>query len=252
MYKNLANTLFLAKAVISMPTCHSSNDTAQQLAQKADTVEGTVVICESQTAGKGQRGNTWEAEAGENLTLSVILRPRFLKVRHQFYLNMIASLAVRDCLQHFYALADYKVKWPNDVMCDQKKIAGILIENTINAHQLETAVMGIGLNVNQTSFKAPKATSLKMKCQTDTATEAVFERLIHALEYHYMRLKASKLTEIKADYLKFLFGYGELRKYITEFRFEGKIEDVTDEGRLVVSGPQGRKTYDLKEITFVY
>lgn len=252
MYKNLANTLFLAKSVISMPTCHSSNDSAQALAQKADTVEGTVVICEEQTAGKGQRGNTWEAGAGENLTLSVILKPRFVQIKHQFYLNMIVSLAVKDTIEHFYNEADYKVKWPNDVLCDQRKIAGILIENTINAHSLETAVVGVGLNVNQSAFKAPKATSLKVKKQQDTPLQQVFEKLMHSLENQYLKLKAGKMTEIKADYLKHLFGYGELRKYIGEFRFEGKIEDVTDEGRLIISGPHGRQSYDLKEISFIY
>jgi len=242
----------MAKQVISLPTCHSSNDTARQLSQKADTVEGTVVICHAQTGGKGQRGNTWEAGAGKNLTLSVILRPKFLNVKQQFYLNMIASLAVKEVVNHFSPDSDVRVKWPNDVLCNQKKISGILIENSINRHALETAVVGLGLNVNQKEFAAPKATSLALETRSEIELTLVYEQLMRTLENQYLRLKAGRFAEVKADYLKHLFGFGEVRKYIGEFRFEGVIEDVTDEGRLVIRGPQGRKSFDLKEIEFVY
>lgn len=235
-----------------MPSCHSTNDTARQLAQKADTVEGTVVICDEQTHGKGQRGNTWEAEAGSNLTLSIILRPTFLEVKRQFYLNMIASLAVKEMLDQLGAGAELRVKWPNDVLCHQKKISGILIENTLNRHLIDSSVMGFGINVNQTRFQAPKATSMALLAGKNYELGRVFEQLIIALEGQYMRLKAGRFAEVKADYLHCLFGFLEPRKYISEYRFEGKIEDVTDEGRLMIRGPQGKKAYDLKEITFVY
>ena len=235
-----------------MPSCHSTNDKAQQLAQKTETAEGTVVICTGQTHGKGQRGNTWEAEAGSNLTLSVILRPTFLEVKRQFYLNMVASLAVKEMLNQLGASADLRVKWPNDVLCGQKKISGILIENTLNQHLIDTSVIGFGVNVNQTGFRAPKATSMRLLSGRVYELDEVYEQLMVALEGQYMRLKAGRFSEVKADYLHGLFGYMEPKKYISEYQFEGKIEDVTDEGRLLIRGPQGRKAYDLKEITFVY
>ena len=252
MYKILAHTLFIAKQVISLPTCHSSNDTARQLAHKADTLEGAVVICQDQTGGKGQRGNTWEAVGGKNLTLSVILRPRFLNVKQQFYLNMIASLAVKEAINSFAPAVDLRVKWPNDVLLNQKKISGILIENSINGHALETAVIGIGINVNQTDFSAPKATSMALATGSESDLNQVYGQLLANLENQYLRLKAGRFAEIKADYLKHLFGFGENRRYLAEYRFEGEIEDVTYEGRLVIRGPQGRQTYDLKEIEFIY
>ena len=235
-----------------MPTCHSSNDMAQQLAQKPDTAEGTVIICEEQSKGKGQRGNTWEAMAGKNLTLSVILKPKFLKIKEQFALNMVSSLAVSDTVSHFLPEAVVKVKWPNDVLVSDQKIAGILIENAINGQSIDSAIIGIGLNVNQTGFQAPRATSLSKLAGEELDLAAVFEKLMRSLEQFYMMLKAGRVAELKASYLANLFGYREQRKFLAEYRFEGRIEDVTDQGFLVVSGPHGRKNYDLKEIEFLY
>lgn len=252
MYKNLANTLFLAKQVISMPSCHSTNEVARQMAQKADTLEGTVVICDNQTQGRGQRGNGWEAKPGENLTLSVVLRPGFLQVQDQFFLNIMTSLAVRQTVQHFLPAAAVKVKWPNDVLVDNRKIAGTLIENGINRNRIEYVVVGIGLNVNQAGFDAPRATSFYKESGDKLNQQSVFEHLMAALESCYLRLKATRLTEVKAEYLQYLFGYRQKRNYRTEYRFEGVIEDVTSSGHLVVSDKKGRSEYDLKEIEFIY
>lgn len=252
MYKILAKTLFLAKRVISMPTCHSSNDTAQLLAQKPDTAEGTVIICEEQSKGKGQRGNTWESTAGKNLTLSVILQPKFLKIKDQFSLNMVSSLAVGATVSHYVPAATVKVKWPNDVLVNDKKIAGILIENSLAGQSIESAIVGIGLNVNQASFQAPRATSLRLQAGVDLELNQVFETLMCQLEKYYLMLKGGRQAEVKTEYLTHLYGYQETRKFLTEYRFEGRIEDVTDSGLLVVRGPHGRQQYDLKEITFLY
>jgi BirA family biotin operon repressor/biotin-[acetyl-CoA-carboxylase] ligase len=252
LYKNLANTLFLAKQVISMPTCHSTNEVARQMAQKADTLEGAVVICDNQTQGRGQRGNGWEAKPGENLTLSVILRPGFLKIQDQFFLNILTSLAVRQTVQHFLPGAAVKVKWPNDVLVDNRKIAGILIENGINRNRIEYVVVGIGLNVNQDGFDAIRATSLFKESGEKLNQQDVFEHLIAGLEAYYLKLKATRLAEIKAEYLQYLFGYRQKRNYRAEYRFEGVIEDVTASGYLVVSDKKGRNEYDLKEIEFIY
>lgn len=252
MYKNLANTLFLAKQVIYMPTCHSTNQVAREMAQKPDTLEGTVIICGDQTKGRGQRGNSWEGQPGENLTFSIILRPGFLKIQEQFFLNMITSLAVRDAVVHFLPARDVKVKWPNDVLIDHRKTSGILIENGINRNRIEYTVVGIGLNVNQAAFKTPRATSLQIESGRDFDKQAVFECLIGALEYYYLKLKNGRLREVKSEYLQYLFGFRQKRNYVTEYRFEGVIEDVTDTGFLVVADKRGRNQYDLKEIEFVY
>lgn len=252
MYKNLANTLFLAKQVISMPTCHSTNEVAREMAQKPDTPEGIVIICQNQTKGRGQRGNSWESESGKNLTLSIVLRPGFLKIQEQFFLNIIVSLAVRDVVTHFLPEADAKVKWPNDVLTGNRKTAGILIENGINRNRIEYTVVGIGLNINQDDFENPRATSLRIESGVTFDTENVFEQLIRSLEHYYLKLKSGRLKEVKSEYLQYLFGFRQKRNYLAEYRFEGIIEDVTDSGFLIVSDKRGRKSYDLKEIEFIY
>ncbi len=235
-----------------MPTCHSTNGVAREMAQKPDTREGTVIICQDQSKGRGQRGNSWEAEAGKNLTFSIILRPRFLRIQEQFFLNMIASLAVREAVFHFLPQSDVKVKWPNDVLTGNRKTAGILIENGINRNAIEYTVVGIGLNVNQVSFTAPRATSLQLESGGSFDQQEVFERLISSLEHYYLKIKSGRLAEVKSEYLQYLFGFRQQRSYLAEYRFDGVIEDVTDTGFLVVSDKRGRNQYDLKEIEFIY
>lgn len=235
-----------------MPTCHSTNEVAREMAQKPDTLEGTVIICQDQTKGRGQRGNSWETEPGKNLTFSIILRPRFLKIQEQFFLNMITSLSVRETVAHFLPQSDVKVKWPNDVLINNRKTAGILIENGINRNTMDYTVVGIGLNVNQVGFSAPRATSLQVESGQVFDQQSVFERLMSSLEHYYLKVKSGRLMEVKSEYLQHLFGFRQKRSYLTEYRFEGVIEDVTDAGLLVVEDKRGRNQYDLKEIEFIY
>jgi BirA family biotin operon repressor/biotin-[acetyl-CoA-carboxylase] ligase len=114
MYKILANTIFLGKDVLFLPECHSTNDIALQRIRQGNAKEGSIIICEHQTQGKGQRGNTWEAEKGSNLTFSLVLQPDFLDLSEQFYLNMMVSNAIRRLLHDY--VPSLKVKWPNDLV----------------------------------------------------------------------------------------------------------------------------------------
>ena len=235
-----------------MPTCHSTNEVAREMAKKPDTQEGLVIVCHDQTRGRGQRGNRWESEPGVNLTFSIILKPGFLRIQDQFFLNIITSLAVRDTVAHFLPEGDVKVKWPNDVLVGSAKVAGILIENSINRNRIEHAIVGIGLNVNQMKFRTERATSIAGESGNTLELTAVFEKLISTLEYYLLRLRADRYVEVKAVYLQHLFGYRKKRYYKSEFRFEGMIEDITASGHLVVVDKNGRNEYDLKEIEFIY
>ena len=158
MYKHLAKTVFVGKSVIYLPTCHSTNQIAEELLTKPDIASGTIVITDNQTSGRGQRGNTWQADPGSNLTFTVISTPEFLPISRQFDLNIVASLAVRATVTEF--VPDVHVKWPNDVLVGTGKIAGILIQNFITGSKIRHTLIGIGLNVNQVQFDLPQATSL--------------------------------------------------------------------------------------------
>lgn len=242
----------MGKVVEYMPSCHSTNDSARELLLKPDTVEGTVVITDHQTAGRGQRGNTWFSAEGQNLTMSVIFKPTFLEVSKQFYLNMISSLAVKRLLS---GLADEfiaQVKWPNDVLLNSRKICGILIENTIKRNYLENSIIGVGLNVNQSSFGLERATSLSKVTGNTYALQEVMEDLIGNFEALYLKLKSGRHTELKEEYLQNLIGFNQWRQYRAEYQFEGEIVDVLDSGKLKVRTSQGDKLFDFKEIEFIW
>ena len=111
-----------------MPECHSTNSLLLDLTRKISQPEGTIVITKQQSRGRGQHGNSWESEPGKNLTLSLLLKPNFLAVKQQFYLTMAFSLGVCDFLTE-RSIGNVKIKWPNDILVNERKVAGILIEN---------------------------------------------------------------------------------------------------------------------------
>lgn len=252
LYKILAKTLFLGKEVIYMPSCHSTNDIALQMLKKPDTREGMVVITDHQTAGRGQRGNDWVSDPKANLILSVILKPNFLQASDQFYLNIIASLAVSRMIESAVNQNLTKVKWPNDVLLNEKKVTGILIENTLQRNLIQWSVVGMGINVNQRDLGIGKATSLYEVTNRISQLPVLFEMLIESLEYYYLKLKSGKKEELKGEYLQNLFGFQQFRKYRTEYFFDGKIIDVTEAGRLVMETTNGVQSFDFKEVEFMY
>lgn len=251
MYKIPAKTLFMGHSVVFMPECHSTNDEALKLYQKLNgTAEGTVVITQNQLAGRGQRGNRWLSAPGQNLTFSVILKPHFLSVSDQFLLNMAVSVALYDYLSAALPAA-VKIKWPNDLLADEEKIAGILVENVLTGQQINCAVCGIGLNVNQLEWPL-KATSMRHHLGKVLSLQEVFEQLMECLEPRYLMLRSSAEREpLREKYLEVLYRRGERHTYRsgpTEFR--GTITGIDATGHLVVDTDQGIQAFDLKEISY--
>lgn len=251
MYKILANSLFLGKKLIYMPSCHSTNDIALEMARKSDITEGTVIITDEQLNGRGQRGNEWVTAAGRNITMSIVLKPNFIQASSQFFLNMAISLAVHATIKQYLESSESFIKWPNDILVNRKKIAGILIENVLSGRSLEYSIVGIGLNVNQTRFNGISATSIKNELNSEAQLPEVYQRLVENIEAYYLKLKANRLIEIKEEYLSSLFGYKTKLKYRSEFEFEGIIEDVADSGLISVSVEGNVKVFDFKEIEFI-
>ena len=251
MYKILAKPLFLGKQLIYMPTCHSTNDIAIDLLEKPDTHEGCIVITDNQTAGKGQRGKVWISAPGLNLTYSIILKPTSLLIRDQFIFNMAVSLSIVDVLNRMLTNARVNIKWPNDIYVDEKKIGGILIENTLEPPFMKTSVVGIGLNVNQRKFSLEKITSLSLLENKEINLEQFLENLVLSLEIRYRQLKSADYELIRADYLKYLLGYLQLRSFYSEFEFEATIIGVTDTGKLRLKKAREIMEFDIKEIKFL-
>lgn len=248
MYKIPANTLFMGKNLVYVPECHSTNTLASELCQLTSTVEGTIVITDNQTNGRGQRGNLWLSDPHKNLTFSLILKPTFLKPIDQFNLTMAISLALCDFLTH-QLKAEVKIKWPNDILVNDKKLCGILIENSLAGEMIQWSVVGIGLNVNQDSFLIESASSMKAIKGCDFNLPDELTKLFECLERRYLQLRSDKISDLKNDYLSCLYGKGELRKFVDATgEIEGVIEGVTQQGKLLIASGGGIKSYDLKEI----
>lgn len=235
----MTNTLFTGKVYYRFDELPSTNDYARDLLAKSRPSEGTVVRAASQSAGRGQFGSSWVAEPGANLTLSVILYPNWLTITEQFRLSEAVALAVRDAVSITVDGSPCTIKWPNDIYLNDRKTAGILIQNTLSGSQLEASVVGIGLNVNQTLFStgAPNATSLALATGRTFDLDQVADALLERLEYRYLQLKSGQSQELRAAYQSHLYSFGTTRDFIRPDGsvFSGTIQGVQTDGRLAVS-----------------
>lgn len=251
MYKNLTDTLFIGKNIISLPKCHSTNDIAADISQSNRLFEGTVIITQEQTIGKGQRGNIWKSQPNLNLTFSVALEPKFLQIKDQFFLNIITSLAIADALSDLVKI-ELKIKWPNDIYSDEKKLGGILIENSVKGNVLNTAVIGIGLNINQKEFDGlPNATSVFNITDEVFDLEKVLNVVLRNIEKRYLQLKSGDFEQLRQAYLEKLYWYQEEHTFLSDSEFTGVIIGIDEYGKLLVERDNETKAFDLKEIKFV-
>ena len=146
--------------LIHIAKADSTNGYLNALCEKEKVSELTTVVADFQTAGRGQRGNSWESEYGKNLMFSFVLYPTFLEARKQFLLSQIASLAVKETLDLY--IGDVSIKWPNDIYWKDKKICGMLIENDLMGIHISQSIAGVGININQKEFhsSAPNPISI--------------------------------------------------------------------------------------------
>ncbi|HEY5748204.1 MAG TPA: biotin--[acetyl-CoA-carboxylase] ligase [Chryseolinea sp.] len=233
-----------------MPECHSTNTLALQLCQNSGPAEGTLVITPNQTAGRGQRGNGWEAEPGKNFTFSLILKPTTLAVKDQFYLNIFTSLALHDYLAAKKCAA-VRVKWPNDIYVGSKKVCGILVESQISGNKFSHVVVGIGLNVNQQKFGTDTATSLSVLTGIQFDLQTELEGLLTFIEARYLQLREGKLSLLMADYLHVLYGLHQPLAFdVGGVVAEGVIAGVDESGRLRVLMEGEERVFGVKEVSY--
>lgn len=249
-------TLFVGQNQYFLPRVESTNTYATGLLRNVNIPEGTIVYTDHQTQGRGQRGNSWIAEPASNITASIILNPLFLDLKKTFCISKIAALAVHDVLTEnlTHGQFDIKIKWPNDILVNTRKIAGILIENQVQTGRLAHSVIGIGLNVNQTEFGDVPATSFKSLLGVNCDRKLVLSQLCKHLEKWYLRLKKGAFTEIDQAYFQALYGYKQSLSFRDEagLVFDAVLQNVTEEGLLVlVLDNHVVKHYDIKEITLL-
>lgn len=207
-----------------------------------------------QHAGRGQKGTVWQSEPGKNLTFSLLLNPSFLHPKQQFGLTAAISLAVVRWVGSLAQTAA-TIKWPNDIYIGDRKIGGILIENILKGKTWKSAVIGIGINVNQTKFPAPiekQTTSVKQILHRDCQVSGLLPDLCKHIEREYMVLKSGRFDALFASYTKRLYRLGELRPYLIDgITVEGVLRGVTETGRLQIDFNGHLADFDIKEIAFV-
>jgi BirA family biotin operon repressor/biotin-[acetyl-CoA-carboxylase] ligase len=224
---------FKSKRIFKLNEVESTNSYALKL--PPGVPEGSIVWTLNQTEGRGQGNNKWESEPGQNLTFSIILYPNLLQIENQFYISKIISLAVADFISLF--TANVSIKWPNDIYVNNKKIAGILIENIIEGPVIKQSVAGIGININQKKFTnyVPNPLSLSLLTDRQYDLEEMLEMLCDLLEYRYILLKDNEFQTIDANYGDILYRLNQMAEYITDGEvFKGKIAKVEPDGTLII------------------
>ncbi len=246
--------IFVGKILHLFEKINSTNSRAQELLSQGEVVEGTVIQAFAQTAGRGQMGTVWQSLVGKNLTFTLVLRPSFLVIGQQFSLNQAVALAIHDFLKQFIS-SGLRIKWSNDIMVNEKKICGILIENSLQNHQIASSVIGIGLNINQLNFEnLPNATSLAAVSGKNYDLNELRTELFDCIEARYFQLRAGRIKQLKKDYLAVLYRFGEdacYEKIATNTIFWGRIVDITPDGKLEIMHEKGIEAFNLKEIKFL-
>lgn len=213
----------------------------------------TVVYTLRQSAGRGQIGNSWESEFDKNICFSIFLRPTFLPIKEQFLLSEIISLAVRDALFE----SQPTIKWPNDIYINNEKTCGILIENSLMGSEISYSVLGVGININQTTWigNAPNPTSLKLCTGRDFVIEEVFDKVLESFEKYYALLKTGGKDEIHKRYIAHLYrhdGFYPYQDTETGKTFFAIIKDVEPNGFLILEDSDGSThRYMFKEVKFI-
>ena len=231
-------------------TLGSSNDEAC----KPQYVEGDIILAQCQTAGRGQRGHTWESREGENLTLSLLLEPQFLPPSEQFLISECVALGVCDALLHYGIEA--QIKWTNDIYIGDRKLAGILIEHKLQGSALARTVAGIGLNVNQKAFSddLPNPISMAQATGREFDREEVLQTVATSLMARYEQLREGGAKELQADYHQRLYRLGQEHCYALPdgSRFRGIIRGVEPTGALRIENERGELlSFLFKEVEFV-
>lgn len=241
--------------VLQLDETGSTNREAHLLIQQGLDPRGMVISARYQTSGRGQRGAVWESAYGKNLLISYIIHPTALRAEDLFLLNQALGLAVRDFLSSL--VPDLiSIKWPNDIMAGNRKIAGLLIENTLRGSECQHTVAGIGINVNQTKFQyyTPKATSLALLTEKELDLDICLSQMTESLNQWYLRLEKRQVEDIRESYLSNLFRKGIPARYESAGEsFEGTIMGVLPGGELMIADTDGRiRVFGNKEVKYLY
>lgn len=240
--------------LIKLNATDSTNNYLKQLILERTMDDFSVVVANHQTNGRGQRGSSWLSEKDKNLTFSVLKRNISIVANQQFLLNILVSLSIVKTLEEFN-IPKLAIKWPNDILSDHHKISGILIENLIKNKQIEYAIIGIGLNVNQVKFEGlSKVSSLKNIMPLPVDKDELLTKIIDKLKMYFKLYSENGSEFLNSEYESYLFRKDKPSTFISHDNnlFTGIIRGVSTSGKLCVQMEDFNKEFDLKELKLIY
>ncbi|MEC4005674.1 biotin--[acetyl-CoA-carboxylase] ligase [Flavobacterium sp. SUN052] len=241
--------------LIKLDAIDSTNDFLKEMSRNQIVENFTVVVAKSQTKGKGQMGSTWNSEAGKNLIMSILVKDILDTIEEIFHLNVAVALSVIQVLEQFN-LPKLSIKWPNDIMSDNKKLCGILIENSFKSDNKIESIVGIGLNVNQKTFdNLPKASSIAVVMNTEFDLDLILEKLVFQIKKNCSLILSNQSEQLWNDFHKYLYKINVPMPFedANNNRFMGIIRGVSNEGMLeLMLEDDSIKTYGIKEIMMLY
>ena len=241
---------YFGSHIIQIDRVSSTNNYAAKLLNQTKIPFGAVIMAQFQDDGRGQRGAVWQSKSGENLLFSAILDGSLMKECPPFYLSKCVAVSIKDTLSYFLKHKIH-LKWPNDVLVERRKIAGVLIESQWKGNNLFSSIIGVGLNVNQTHFEYGfDATSMKLLSANDYDLKEVLQVLCTKLNFNFNRLLSKEYSDLQQDYLSSLYKYNEK----THFKIGDKLEevvlkDVNENGMVSLEMLGGKiKEYDFSQV----
>ncbi|WGH76747.1 biotin--[acetyl-CoA-carboxylase] ligase [Tenacibaculum tangerinum] len=240
--------------IIKLDAIESTNTFLKNMVSSVVVDDFTVVVAKTQMKGRGQMNSEWIVEEGKNLTFSVFSRFIDLAVENHKYLNFCVSLSVFDALKTL-SIPSLSIKWPNDILSENKKIAGILIENMLKGSNIVSSVLGIGVNVNQDCFpeSLPNATSVKKIIGKETNLDTLLNDMLRRLKEYITLLDKKEYATLEKAYLEKLYkkNVPTMFKNSQNILFMGKIIGVSKSGNLQIElENETVQEFGLKEISF--
>ncbi len=241
--------------IIKLDAINSTNDFLKDLMRKQFVENFTVVVAKDQKKGRGQRESEWVSESGKNLTFSILIRDLIVVPSELFSLNVAVAISVLEAL-NVLTRKKSAIKWPNDIMADNKKVAGILIENAIQQSGEIFSVIGIGLNVNQIEFEGlSSVTSLKLLDEKEFDLDDILNCILEKLQQNCALIRTQKSDILWGEYLVNLFKKEIPTTFedLNQQKFMGIIKGVSLNGQLqVLLEDDTIKSYGVKEIKMLY
>lgn len=245
----------MAMKILHFDEINSTNVFLYDKISENNDISDMVVVADYQTAGRGMDKNRWESEAGMNLLFSIALNVNFLEAENQFKISQAVSVAIAETLSQFVDNKQLFIKWPNDIYFGDKKLAGMLIQNTIEGRMMGVSIIGIGLNVNQMEFSKdiPNPISLKMISGRDFELDNLLNLLVFNIKTKVESLRDKEnQNEINEKYVSRSYRFGIWSDYFYQNQVKSMIIRGFDKyGRLLLHDKEGAEIVcDVKELQF--